>query len=198
MKGLGRLWVGKVFGTNVGNLFVEFEDAEAGNLKGTPRFSDDQFGVAVYHMEGKFDGTTLELKGQPKQARDGVVVGPIDASAQLTPEGHLRGTWKSDVGTAGTFLLFPHDPPAAATGDSLSQRLHTATRTLGALRLYAEDLEKLIGYLRTDFSQGKVVVTYNERGNEISRFADDFMANLPPGELRYLRLNIQEPEADGD
>ena len=71
-------------------------------------------------------------------------------------------------------------------------------QTLGAIRLYADDIQELIGFLSRDFSQGRVVVTYRERGNEISRYASDIKADLQKlGELRYLKLLIQEPEAYG-
>jgi hypothetical protein len=55
--------------------------------------------------------------------------------------------------------------------------------------------------LAKDFARGApVIVTYHERGNEISRYAPDFdsdLANLGELRLRYLKLSIQEPEAYG-
>jgi hypothetical protein len=44
----------------------------------------------------------------------------------------------------------------------------------------------------------RVILTYHDRGNETSRYANDLM-NDPsrPDHLRYLRLAIQEPEAYG-
>jgi hypothetical protein len=57
----------------------------------------------------------------------------------------------------------------------------------------------LIGFVGRDFSQGsRVVVTYYDRGNEISKYANEFMDDpSKPDELRYLKLVIQEPEAYG-
>jgi hypothetical protein len=136
---IGRLWAGKVFGTNTGNIFVELSGDDE-DLKGTLRFRDDQSGVIVYGIEGKFENGSLKLRGTPTQVGEGVVAGPIEAQCTLTPEGQLRGTWSSDIGTGGTLLLFPHQTsgkerdPARAL---LPEQIHTATRTLGALRLMA-------------------------------------------------------------
>ena len=138
---IGRLWAGKVFGTNTGNIFVELSGDDE-DLKGTLRFRDDQSGVVVYgiDIEGKFENGFLKLRGTPTQVGEGVVAGPIEAQCTLTPEGQLRGTRSSDIGTGGTLLLFPHQTsgkerdPARAL---LPEQIHTATRTLGALQLMA-------------------------------------------------------------
>jgi hypothetical protein len=124
----------------------------------------------------------------------------VSAQGVLTPEGQLRGQWSSTIGTGGTFILHPHNvsPDQNPNPNLLPERLHVATRTLGAVRLYTNDVQELIRFLSKDFSQGRVVVTYRERGNEISRYASDFsseLANL--GQLRYLKLQVQESEAYG-
>ena len=197
MSKIGKLWAGKLYGTNTGNLFVEFEETGE-NISGSLRFLDDRFGVVVYAIEAKFDGTTIELHGACKQAAEGIETGEITAKGALTPVGELRGQWSSTLGTGGSFILFPHDAAVRteALPGLLPERLHTATRRLGALRLYAEDVQELIGLLQRDFSQGRVVVTYHDRGNEISRYASDFEQEITRlGELRYLKLVIQEPDA---
>ena len=171
MAGIGRLWAGRVYGTNTGNLFIELEGDDAA-LTGALRFQDERFGPVVYAIEGKFDGSTLEFNGQPTSSGEGVVVAPINTKSTLTPDGQLRGTWTSDLGTGGTFHLFPHDLVGSNKDPSkelLPERIHTAIRTLGALRLYADELGELIGFVSRDFSQGRVIVTYHERGNEIVR-----------------------------
>ena len=48
------------------------------------------------------------------------------------------------------------------------------------------------------FAAPRVVVTYYERGNEISVYATQFQQDLDRlGELRFLKLWIQEAEAYG-
>ncbi|MGH6804784.1 MAG: hypothetical protein ACREC3_15675 [Methyloceanibacter sp.] len=200
MSEIGRFWVGRVFGTNTGNLSVEFT-RKGERLEGVLRFRDDDLGPSVYQIEGTFDGTTLQVKGDPTQVAEGVTAGTISVTGVLTPEGQLRGSWTSTIGTGGTFALYPANTPeqqAPSQPEGAPDRLHTATRTLSALRLHVDDVKELIGYLGRDFNQGQVVVTYRDRGNEISRFAHDFSKDLPRDEqLRYFKLVIQEPEARG-
>ncbi len=188
MNSFGKLWAGKLYSTNTGNLFLELNSSD-GNLTGILRLSDDRFGLALYAVTGVFDGTSLELSGTPSQTPEGVDTGTISAKATLTPEGQLRGKWSSTIGAGGTFVLLPHD--AALQRDSpsslLPERIHTATRVVGAIRLYADDVQELIVFLGKDFAQGRVIVTYRERGNEISRYASDLIKDdVKPGELRYF------------
>jgi len=69
---------------------------------------------------------------------------------------------------------------------------------IGALRLFAEDVRQLIGHIKEDFISGRTVVTYNLRGNQVTRFAEQFLADMPNlNRLDYLKVNIQEPEAHG-
>jgi hypothetical protein len=199
MSRLGKLWAGRLFGTNVGNLFVELNPTE-GAFTGIVRFLDDRFGAVVYHINGTFDGINVRFSGNCIQSPDGIVNGEISAEGVLTPEGQIRGKWSSTLGTGGTFILHPHDAAQEAIPNQglLPERMHTASRTLGAIRLYKADIEELIGFLSRDFLQGRVVVTYRERGSEISRYASDFLNEAARlGELRYLKLLIQEPEAYG-
>ena len=195
MSTLGRL----LYGTNTGNLFVEINSKDGGFI-GTLRFADDRGAVVVYDITGTFDGTTIQFSGEPKQTTGGVEVGKIDAKAILTPTGQSRGEWSSSIGTGGTFVLFPQDLTAQSQPrpGMPPEQIHTAIRSLGAINLYAEDVVELIGFLARDFSQGRVVVTYNERGNEISRYASDFETDFDRlGEIKYLKMVIQEPEAYG-
>jgi len=126
----------------------------------------------------------------------------LDVVAILTPEGNLRGEWKSSIGTAGTFEAYPHDipPPVQRTGGAAQspEQIYTSTISLGAIRLYAKDLSELVELIRKDFVVGRLVVTYALRGNEVTKYLEDFQAEAPTlGELRYLKVMIQEPEAYG-
>jgi len=55
----------------------------------------------------------------------------------------------------------------------------------------------LSSLLRRISTPARVVVTYREGGNEVSKYSSDFLGGARPDELRYLRLIIQEPEAYG-
>lgn len=198
MSNIGKLWAGKLYGTNTGNLFVEFKSSE-GSLAGELRFLDDRFGPVVYQLSGEFDGSTISLEGQCTSSGEAVQVGNIRGTGKLTPEGHLRGEWSSDIGTGGIFHLFPHDVNAEETSLGFPpEQLHTITKRIGALRLYANDVEALMRVLAQDFKQGRVVATYRALGTEVARYAPDFQRDFNRlGQIFYLRLFIQEPEIYG-
>jgi hypothetical protein len=201
MSNLGHRWAGKAFGTNTGNLFAELTSSN-GSVTGSLRFMDEVFGLVIYDLTGTFDGSKLSLSGAVKQVAPGATAGALTVEGQLTAQGEIRGAWSSTLGTAGTFVLFPHDAPTsqAAQGNAglLPEQLHTVTRTIGAARLYAEDVRELINFIARDFRQPQVVVTYRLRGAEVSRYAPDFLNDVNQlGRLHYLKLFVKEPEAYG-
>lgn len=201
MATLVRLWAGRVYGTNTGNLFIEL-DASGDKITGTLRMMDALFGLAVYRLNGSFDGGTLRLHGEPIQPPAGSNVGSIEATATLTPEGQLRGEWRSSIGTAGTFEAYPHDvpPPDQRTEGTtqVPEQLYTSNIPVGAVRLYAKDLWELTQFIRKDFVVGRLVVTYAVRGNEVTKYLEDFQKEASSiRELRRIKVTIQEPEAHG-
>jgi hypothetical protein len=198
---LGKLWAGRVFGTNTGNLFIEFQRIEPPHVSGALRFMDTVFGLAVYSIEGTFD-EALRITGKPTQGARGIELGELTAEATLTPEGNLRGTWTSSLGTGGTFEAFPHDPvPSRAQSRAAPmapEQLYTKNIALGSIRLFAEDVKQLLTYIRQDFLTGRPVVTFNARGGEVTRYAEDFLRDADSlGRLGYFKVTIQEPEAYG-
>jgi hypothetical protein len=200
MPALGKLWAGRVYGTNTGNLFIEFEKVGS-EVAGTLRFMDSAFGLTVYQITGTFD-ETLKIMGKPVQAPEGVELGDVMAEARLTPEGHLRGTWSSSLGTGGTFDAFPHDlPPPGVPARGLPtvpEQLYTKNITLGSVRLFADDVKQLLTYIRQDFVTGRPVITFNIRGGQVIKYAEDFLHDAENmGRLEYLKVTIQEPEAYG-
>jgi hypothetical protein len=66
------------------------------------------------------------------------------------------------------------------------------------VRLYADDVRNLVGFVARDFTNRRVIVSYYQRGNEVSRYSDDFEKDIEQlGELTYIRLALHEPEAYG-
>ncbi len=200
MAEIGKLWAGRVYGTNTGNIFVSIERSDDG-LRGTLRFMDSAFGLVVYAVQGTFSEGTLDLTGEPNQAPDGIQTGQLKAQARLTPEGSLRGSWQTSLGTAGTFELFPHDAPSDQTrqlAGSIPEQLHTTRISIGAVRLFADDIHELAALLRKDFSSGKLIATYKSGGVENVRYFDDFEKDAHKNQsIQYLKLSLQEPEAHG-
>lgn len=201
MGALGRLWAGRIYGTNTGNLFFEL-NTSGGEVSGTARLMDTLFGLTVYRVTGSFD-EILCLHGEPTQSEPSVKTGSIDVTAVLTPDGHLRGEWRSSIGTAGTFEAYPHDVPApnqrAESGmTQVPEQIYTSTINLGALRLYAKDVWELAKFIQKDFVVGRMLVTYTVRGNEVTKYLEDFQREAAAlGELRRIKLTIQELEAHG-
>ena len=199
MNKIGRLWAGKLYGTNTGNLAAELQSKDS-TVKGVIRLMDDRWGPVVYGVAGIFNDSVIELTGEATQAPEGIQTGKVTIKAALTSDGSLRGEWSSTLGTGGTFILLPHDAatPIPPVPGALPEQLHTANRTLGAIRLYADDVRELISLLRRDFQQGRVIVTFRERGTDISKYANEFENDIARlGTLRYLKLLIQEPETYG-
>jgi len=200
MATLGRLWAGRVYGTNTGNLYMEL-DSSRDEVTGTLRLMDAQFGLTVYKVTGSFDGT-LRLRGEPLHVPESITAGSVEATAILTPQGHLRGEWKSSIGTAGTFEAYPHDIPPSdqrvGGAAAVPEQIYTSNVSLGALRLYAKDLTELVQFICKDFVVGRPVATYTVRGNEVTKYFEDFQKEAPGlEELRRLKVSIQEPEAHG-
>lgn len=191
-------WTGNVFGTNVGNLFVEFAGEDDG-LTGTLRFNDTAYGLVVYTISGQFDGSELILAGEPPAPEaDGVPLGKLTASARLRPNGSMEGEWETDQGTAGTFVLFPHERnDGIAPNTATPPQLHTARYYFGAIEINREQIIAAAEELRKDFTRGTVVITFSGE-TEQSRFLDDFKSlNISAKRLNVIKIVAQEPEVSG-
>ena len=198
---IGRLWAGRVYGTNTGNLFIEFAKADP-DIAGTLRFMDIAFGLTIYTIQGTFDEQELTFTGKPVQGAENVELGDLSVKAKLTPEGNLRGTWTTTLGTGGTFEAFPHDitakAPQARTGTAVPEQLYTKNISLGAVRLFSEDVAQLLQHIQQEFVSGRLIVTFNARGSEVTKYAEDFIQDAKSlGPLKYIKVMIQEPDAHG-
>ncbi len=196
---IGRKWAGHIYGTNLGEFFLEFDDSSTDEkLTGTLRLMDRQFGLTIFEVVGTYKDA-LTLAGKPTQKPEGIDAGDIAIVGGLSDDASLKGTWRSSLGTAGTFTAYPHDQKfAVAKQEPALEQLFTSRIELGALRLYSDGITDLARSVTKDFTSGRAVVTYIARGNEISRYFDDFekeAASLAP--LRRFKLHIQEPEGNG-
>ncbi|AUW58654.1 hypothetical protein C1T17_11635 [Sphingobium sp. SCG-1] len=199
MANVGKNWNGHVYGTNIGNVSVSL-NGEDNALTGLIRLSDNQHGVIVYDVTGSFEAGTLTLDGKPQgEIPEGTVVGELTVVGALTPEGRIDGEWSTTIGTGGTYQLWPHAYQVRSTNPgAIPEQMNTSSRSMGAIRLYADDVRSLIAQLVKDFSQKRAVVTFNDKGNEKNIYADEFEAildDLP--ELKYLKISVQEPEMFG-
>lgn len=198
MSYLGKLWAGRVYGTNTGNIFVKFDQVEP-DITGSLRFLDSLAGIAVYSVSGTFDDR-LRLTAEWEQGGAPEDHGTLTIEAVLTSEGNLRGTWTSTIGTGGAFELFPHDSGALEEQGGIEgpEQLYTRRIALGAIRLYASDVEALLRYVKEEFAAPRPIVAYKVRGNEVAKYAEDFVSEFSAiGDLDYLKITVQEPDAHG-
>ncbi|WP_232492893.1 hypothetical protein [Novosphingobium kaempferiae] len=199
MSEIGKNWNGYIFGTNTGKVSVQME-GENNALTGIIRIADDNHGVSVFNVTGTYIDGKIELKGKvvPASQASDIQYGEITVSGALTPEGRLNGQWSSTIGTGGTFQLYPHLVPSAPLVGPELEQLNTAVRTLGAVRLYADNVRALIQQICKDFTAKRPIVTYFANTGERTVYAEDFDAILDTlPDLQYLKINIQEPEKNG-
>jgi hypothetical protein len=125
-------------------------------------------------------------------------LGIVTVVASISQDGLLTGDWSSKIGTAGTFNLFPHNLDDSQSKNDIPEQIFNKTIPIGSLRLFKEDIVNLINFMRKDFTEGRVIVTYSQRGSELTKFADDFINSSDDlNELNYFKAVVQEPEAHG-
>ena len=192
---LGRLWAGRVYGTNTGNVFVKLDGDDAA-LNGTLRLNEPGVGLVVYSVQGAYNGHQLTLNGEPQTQTEGFAFGQLTATANLSTRGELTGEWGTSIGSAGTFILFPHDQAQGleAAPGKLPDQLHTARHHFGAVEVDREQIMAIADEIQRDFKNAQVVVTV-VAGTEQSRFLPDFKTiDFSADRATIIKLFIQEPE----
>jgi hypothetical protein len=195
---LGRLWAGKAFGTSTGNLFVKLEGGDTA-LAGTLHFNESGAGLVVYAIKGAFDGSRLTFSGEPQVHAEGMTYGALKAAASLGPRGNLEGEWETDIGSRGTFVLFPHDvlTPPSGPEDQVPDQLHTARHHFGAIEIDRDQIITIAEEVQREFPKGRVVITV-AAGSEQSRFLEDFKKlTFNQDRAEAIKIAVQEPEGGG-
>lgn len=188
---LSELWAGHIYGTNTGRAYLELRENVSG-LEGVLRLADDQFGTSSFRVSGEERGELLLLNCEPIDAPEGVSLGRVTTRSRLKPDGHLSGEWSSEIGTAGTFELYPHVGAREDLIGDAPEQLYTTSRNLGVLRLDRADILFLIDGVKRKFPSAKVVVTHIDRGAELARYSEDFERDVDRlKELRWIKINAQ-------
>jgi len=167
---LTKRWAGKAWGTNIGNVFVTL-DGEDAALIGTLHMNEQGIGVAVYAVQGSFDAPTLTLTGQPEAQITGVEFGQLIVSGTMNARGEIHGDWRTTVGTAGTFVLFPHTGGELPPDVQRAEQFHTARHSFGAIEIDREQITEVAESIRRDFPNVIVTVV---AGTEQSGYLEDF------------------------
>ncbi|NLN57979.1 MAG: toll/interleukin-1 receptor domain-containing protein [Gammaproteobacteria bacterium] len=124
MRKVAGNWVGRITGTNNGNVFVELKQDQA-KLYGVARINEPVFGVALYNFVGVLENESVAIELVPdaeflkqtntqeilvnnqrvKIAVPKVDYGNVILDAKLINNATLEGTWKSTIGTGGNVFL---------------------------------------------------------------------------------------------
>jgi len=194
---LGRLWAGRAYGTNTGNVFLKLEGNEP-ELTGKLHLNEPGVGLVVYSVSGSFDGNVIKLTGDPQTQMEGVVFGKLTASGKLNTRGELAGEWATDIGSAGTFQLFLHDQAqGSAANAKVPDQLHTARHHFGAVEIDRQQITAVAEEIQRDFKNAQLVVTVSA-GTEQSRFLPDFKAlEFSSERATLIKLFAQEPDGTG-
>lgn len=194
---IAQRWAGRAFGTNTGNLFVRIEGPDD-NLSGDLRLNDHEVGVTIYDIHGRFDGENLTISGNPRDSNASKNLGPLQAEAKITSTGELRGDWSTAIGTAGTFVLYPHgvvDAPPAKEVEP--PQLFTARRNLGAVVLDRSDIVHLAEEVRKGFVTSQPIITI-VTNTEQSMFLEHFkVKEFKKSRASVAKIFIQEAEGNG-
>ena len=167
---LTKRWAGRAWGTNIGNVFVTL-DGEDAALSGTLRMNEQGVGTAVYSVTGSFEAPRLTLTGQSEVQVEGVEFGQLIVSGTMNAKGEIHGDWQTTIGTAGTFVLFPHTVDEVPADAERAEQLHTARYNFGAIEIDREHITGIAESIRRNFPS--VIVTVVS-GTEQSAYLEDF------------------------
>jgi hypothetical protein len=188
------VWAGNIVGTNTGRVFAEFEQ-DGARVSGTFRLNDDSLGIIVYTCTGTA-AAEIELQCLPQQAPEDVEIPETRVVGSVLPDGSFRGRWETDAGTAGLVRLFPHkvDETELKEPKVEPEQIYNRVEHLGSIRLFRDDVKRLLDLVAKGFTRGRLIVTYENQGSEITQWREDFLGALDEFvELRSLGLFIQEP-----
>lgn len=167
---LTKRWAGKAFGTNIGNVFLIL-DGEDIALTGTLRMNEPGVGIAIYSVKGTFEAPELKLTGQPQVELEGIEFGDLTVSGTMNAKGEINGDWETTIGSAGTFVLFPHAAKEQADDAQKAEQFHVARHNFGAIEIDREQIVGIAENIRRDFPSVIVTVV---AGTEQARYLEDF------------------------
>jgi hypothetical protein len=186
-------WAGNIVGTNTGKVFAEFEQDQS-KVTGTLRLNDDALGIGVFTCTGTSDDE-IELLCLPQEAPDGMELPETRVLGSVLANGNFRGRWETNAGTAGLLILFPHkvNKTDAEEIKIEPEQIYNRVAQLGSMRLFRDDVKRLLDLVGKGFNHGRLIVTYENQGNEITQWREDFLKSLDDFvEFRSLGLFIQE------
>ena len=164
MTELAKNWTGNIYGTNTGNLFIEFTFDEE-KINGTLRINDNAYGMTIYVVSGIFKDNSLKLLGVSSYPeREHLAKISLEVDVILNSKGNLEGDWKTSIETAGKLVAYPYTSDAESQQTKPkalpSEQVHFKNINLGAIRLYLDDLQNLFNEIKiniNDFILGYII-----------------------------------------
>ena len=191
---LTKRWAGKAYGTNIGNVFLTLEGEDQA-LTGTLRMNEPGVVVAVYEVQGSFEAPTLTLTGQSQVQAEGLEFGDLKATGTMNAKGEIHGDWESTIGTAGTFVLFPHIGGEQPDDERVTDQFHVARHNYGVIELDREQIIDIAENIRRDFPQVVVTVV---AGTEQSHYLDKFKKlQFTFDKAEILKIFARKPDENG-
>jgi len=96
------IWAGTMDGTNWGRFLAKFQEAD-GAISGSAEIVDVEVATYTLRVKGNRSGGMVYLRLSPDPNGVRIYPGTIDVQVTSESEATLRGTWKSSIGTNGTF-----------------------------------------------------------------------------------------------
>lgn len=191
---LTKRWAGKAYGTNIGNVFLSLQGEDEA-LTGTLRMNEPGVAIAVYAVEGSFEAPKLTLTGRSEVRVEGFEFGNLAATGVLNAKGEIHGDWESTIGTAGTFVLFPHVGGEQIDDGQVTEQFHVARYNFGVIEIDREQIIDIGETIRRDFPQ--VVVTVVS-GTEQAHYLDDFKKlQFAVDKAEILKIFARKPDERG-
>ncbi|HNP66113.1 MAG TPA: hypothetical protein PKH39_19450, partial [Woeseiaceae bacterium] len=196
-------WIGDVYGTNIGNAYVRFEQ-DGAQLTGEAKFNDRQLGTTNYSVTGTV-GERIEFTMVPTFVPETIEASVVTGSLEVGMDGKLYGRWSSTgQGTGGVLTLSRYLMPSQIKGAPPEQsataptRIYNSSRDIGAVRLGREDLRRLVTVVQRDFTLGRAVVNYTPKGgSQRTEYATSLLADLSITDtLESVTVSVQEAEAN--
>ncbi len=188
---IAKRWAGRAFGTNTGNVFITLEGDDSA-LTGTLRMNEPGVAIAIYAVQGSFEGASLKLSGQPQVEIEGLEFGALTVVGKMDGKGEIRGDWETTVGSAGTFVLFPHGDGEQSDEAQRIEQFHVARHHFGAIEINRSQFTEIAESIRNDFPTVIVTVV---AGTEQARYLDDFkQLQFSADRAEIIKIFAQKPD----
>lgn len=194
---LGKLWAGRVSGTNVGNVFLKI-DGEPDELKGIISLNEQGVGIATYDVRGFATESVLMLTGQPSNTIEGYELGKLSARVELNDRGELVGEWNTSIGSTGAVTLWPQNQVAQRRSEnSLVPSFHSVSHGFKPVVIDKTAIQNLGNRLKIDFPRSDVVVTVVKETEKRFYLEDFDDMRFQFEKANNIILFVQEVEQNG-